>query len=67
MRWFIEYRMRWIADRLRKHGHIRRGDLVAEFGMSTPQASVDLRTYSEQNPGSIAYNLKTKRYEAVNP
>lgn len=45
-------------------GAVNRGDLREVFGISAAQASADLQGYLELNPGALAYNLSTKRYEA---
>lgn len=45
-------------------GVVNRGDLREIFGISAAQASADIQVYLELNPGALAYNLSTKRYEA---
>ncbi len=52
---FIEWRAYWV-------GRINRRDLEERFGVSTPQASVDLRSYQEAAPGNIEYNATEKAY-----
>ena len=54
---FIEWRLFW-------EGHINRSDLEERFGVSTPQASVDLRHYKELAGANIEYNATQKRYVA---
>ena len=54
---FIEWRLFW-------EGHINRSDLEEQFGISTPQASVDLRHYKELAGSNIEYNATQKRYVA---
>ena len=54
---FIEWRLFW-------EGHINRSDLEERFGISTPQASVDLRHYKELAGANIEYNATQKRYVA---
>jgi hypothetical protein len=46
-------------------GAVNRGDLREVFGISAAQASADLQGYQELNPTALAYNLRTKRYEAL--
>jgi hypothetical protein len=46
-------------------GWVRRQDLVARFGISTPQASADLAAYHAINPGALSYNKSEKRYESA--
>jgi hypothetical protein len=45
-------------------GVVNRGDLREVFGISAAQASADLQGYLELNPAALAYNVRTKRYEA---
>ena len=54
---FIEWRLFW-------EGYINRSDLEERFGISTPQASVDLRRYKELAGTNIEYNATQKRYVA---
>jgi len=41
---------------------ICRADLVSMFGISTPQASVDIRAWGTANPGRLSYDTKRRRY-----
>lgn len=54
---FIEWRLFW-------EGHLNRSDLEERFGISTPQASVDLRNYREAAGENIEYNATEKRFVA---
>lgn len=45
-------------------GVVNRNDLRELFGISAAQASADLQSYLELNPGALVYNLSRKRYEA---
>lgn len=54
---FIEWRLFW-------EGHLNRSDLEKRFGISTPQASVDLRNYREAAGNNIEYNATEKRFVA---
>lgn len=45
-------------------GAVNRGDLREVFGISAAQSSADLQGYQELNPTALAYNLRSKRYEA---
>ena len=54
---FIDWRLFW-------EGHLNRSDLEDRFGISTPQASVDLRHYREAAGGNTEYNATEKRYVA---
>ena len=52
---FIEFRLYW-------EGKLNRSDLVAFFGISTPQASLDLARYMEIAPENITYDKTLKTY-----
>jgi len=52
---FIEWRCYWV-------GRVNRSDLEERFGVSTPQASLDLRAYQEAMPASIEYDMAEKAY-----
>lgn len=64
MNWFARYRQEWIAEALRVYGYINRGHLVRKFGISVPQASMDLREYQRACPGAVRYDKSRKRYVA---
>jgi hypothetical protein len=61
-RWFKNYRMEWIAETLRVFGFINREHIERKFGLSTPQASLDLRDFQKLYPDAAEYNLTQKRY-----
>ncbi len=65
MRWAVEQRMNFIAETLREKGFINRKDIMDQFGISTPQASKDLKDYQDILPDDVKYNMKLKRYEAM--
>ena len=52
---FIEWRAFWA-------GGVNRKDLEDEFGISTPHASVDFRSYMDDKEGNIVYNSTEKAY-----
>ena len=52
---FIEYRLRWA-------GHLNRSDLTHFFGISVPQASLDLAEYTRRAPGNLIYDRSTRTY-----
>lgn len=62
MRWFERHRQEWIAETFRVFGYINRQHIERKFGVSTPQASLDLREFQRLNPGKIAYDKSAKRY-----
>lgn len=43
----LEQRLRFIDFLLDHYGRLNRGALVDYFGISVPQASIDIRTYQE--------------------
>jgi len=51
----IEWRAFWV-------GRVNRSDIEECFGVSTPQASVDLRSYQEAAPGNLEYDSTEKAY-----
>ncbi len=66
MRWAVEQRLNFIRARLREPGEVRRGDLIAEFGISLPQASVDLGLFAKRHPKAMVYDKTRKAYIRVN-
>ncbi len=65
MSWFLDHRMRWIAETLRVFGFINRGHLQRKFELSRVQASKDLNLFLKLYPGVMAYDLSRKRYAAT--
>lgn len=63
-RWFATHRQEWIAETVRVFGFINREHIERKFGISTPQASLDLSLFQKQNPDAVIYNKSSKRYEA---
>lgn len=63
MTWAQAQREAWIAHRLRRYGWIRRACLMTEFGISEPQASIDLRAFAGLYLGAMAYDGSAKRYQ----
>lgn len=56
---FIEFRLYW-------EGSINRNDLTDRFGISMPQATLDLKEYQSLAPESLVYDV-TKRQYTVSP
>lgn len=52
---FIEWKLFW-------EGRLNRSDLEDTFGISTPQASLDLRRYREEAAENVEYDLNRKGY-----
>lgn len=63
--WFKRQRVEWIAEMVRIYGFINREHIEKKFGVSTPQASMDLRDAMAEHPNLIEYNRSSKRYEMV--
>jgi hypothetical protein len=63
-RWSVGRRLEFIDFRLYWEGHVNRGDLVAFFGVSVPQASSDLAEYQEAARGNAVYDKTRKTYVA---
>ena len=62
-RWFLEYRLAWIKERIEIFGQINREHIMRKFQMSSPQASADLSEAQSRWPSLMTYNRSTKRYE----
>ena len=62
VRWFKQHRMEWIAESLRVYGFVNREHIQRKFGLSTPQASIDLNDFQKLYPDAIRYDVKAKRY-----
>ena len=63
--WSAEARLKFIEFRLYWEGRINRGDLQSHFGISTPQASIDLKAYNELAPENFSYDKQRKAYFAT--
>lgn len=62
MRWFQRQRMEWIAEMLHIYGFVQRQHLERKFGVSVPQASLDLAAFARLHPKAMKYDLSLKRY-----
>lgn len=62
--WERERRLDYIDFRMLTVGHVRRTDLVRTFGISLPQASIDLNGFLICYPDSFTYDKSGKRYAA---
>jgi hypothetical protein len=60
--WFQQHRLEWIAETLRVFGYINRGHIERKFGISIPQASLDLRRFQERFPDVMRYDSNAKHY-----
>ncbi len=62
MAWAEDYRQDWIAETLRVFGFINREHLERKFGISTPQASLDIQRFLRDHPGLMTYDKTAKCY-----
>lgn len=60
--WSQDKRIEFIDFRLQWSGRINRGDLTDFFGISVPQASLDLARYIEWRPANVFYDKSSKAY-----
>jgi len=64
-RWGQDRRLEFVDFRLRWDGRINRSDLTAFFGISVPQASLDIAKYLEIAPSNVMYDRSSKVYLAT--
>lgn len=64
-RWGQDRRLAFIDSRLRWEGRINRGDLTEFFGISVPQASLDIARYLELAPENLNYDRSSRFYQAT--
>ncbi|MBK0415828.1 WYL domain-containing protein [Chromobacterium haemolyticum] len=64
-RWGPEKRLEFIDFRLRWDGRLNRGDISDFFGVSTPQASLDIARYLEMAPDNAEYDRSERSYIAT--
>jgi len=64
-RWGQERRLEFIDFRLQWEGRLNRGDLTDFFGISIPQASLDISRYQSICPQNMEYDRSTKMYVAM--
>jgi hypothetical protein len=62
LRWAPRQRLAFIRNQLATAGRLNRADLMAEFGISEPQASLDLRQFLTLFPGVMRYDVSRKAY-----
>jgi len=61
-RWGQERRFEFIDFRLLWDGRLNRADLTSYFGISVPQASMDLALYQQLAPDNTIYDKQQKAY-----
>jgi len=60
--WGTRKRLHYLEFKLYWEGRVNRGDLMAAFGISVPQASADIARYQKLAPQNISYNSSAKYY-----
>ncbi|MEQ9892428.1 MULTISPECIES: WYL domain-containing protein [Pectobacterium] len=60
--WGQERRLEFIDFRLLWEGRLNRADITDFFGISVPQASLDLAKYQEIAPDNVSYDRNQKSY-----
>jgi len=65
-RWGQDQRLAFIDFRLRWDGRINRSSLTDFFGISVPQASLDIARYAELAPQNLAYDRSSRVYQVTN-
>lgn len=63
-RWSQDRRLEFLDFRLRWEGRINRSDLTDFFGISVPQASLDIARYLELAPRNASYDRSSRVYVA---
>lgn len=63
--WFKDRRQEFIAATLKQFGQIRRADIMREFGVSVPQASLDIADFLAQQPALVRYDVSAKVYVLI--
>ena len=64
-RWGQERRLEFIDYRLRWDGQINRSSLTDFFGISVPQASLDITEYSKLAQSNLEYDTRARVYKAT--
>jgi len=64
-RWGQQRRLEFIDFRLWWDRRLNRSDLTEHFGISVPQASLDLARYLELHPENVTYDAREKAYFAT--
>lgn len=60
--WGMEQRLEFIEFRLFWDGELSRADLIKKFGISVPQASIDISRYKNVASSNIEYDASKRRY-----
>ena len=62
MNWFSKVRRDFIYYKACSVGHFNRQDLVAQFGISSAQASKDIEEFQLHSGQLLSYDIKQKCY-----
>lgn len=65
LRWSQESRLRAIDETVFWEGQVNRAFLQRRFGISVPQATLDLRRYQALAPANLFYDTRRKTYVAT--
>jgi len=65
LKWGQERRLEFIDFRLLWDGKLNRSDLRTSFGISVPQASMDIALYQQMAPRNLSYDKQQKAYVAT--
>ena len=60
--WGQDRRLEFIDFRLLWEGRLNRADITGFFGISVPQASLDLAKYQELAPDNVSYERNQNSY-----
>lgn len=64
MSWFTDQRLTWIKETIHIFGFIRRRHIERKFGVSTVQASNDIRDALVKWPNLMVYDKSLRAYVA---
>lgn len=62
LKWDVQRRLKFIDFRLYWNGRVNRRDLQSQFGISVPQASLDIGRYQRLAPQNLTYDKNQKCY-----
>jgi len=62
LKYAVEQRMRFLDFLFENYGNVGRIQLTDYFGISTPQATKDFKTYMKIAPDNVRYNTSQKSY-----
>ncbi|QBB69346.1 WYL domain-containing protein [Pseudolysobacter antarcticus] len=64
LRWNVVQRYAFLEQRLYWEGRVQKADLIKRFGISAPQATIDVVHYHRLFPANLAYDSKVKAFVA---